>query len=600
MSRVMKSIFASLLIGLGLFANAATPPPLVSAAEMSGRDGHLVRVEGTVRDAFADERDADYVYLLIQTATGPIYATTLIQTNTLHDFSRLVNAEVVATGFCRLANNNLQPRRYLGHILALAREIPPAQRLVVTRPAPADPFDVPELDEACTLNPLQIQQLGRRRVRGCVRAVWGRSNALVETPSRQLTRLEFADGSLPAVGAFIEAVGFADTDAYRLNLTRATGRTTAPWDIRHEPVRATSAAAILTDGHGRTLVDTEIYGKAIRLRGTVRALPDGTRGNDALQIDNDGWPVPIDVSACPGILDGLVVGCRVEATGICILNIGNCRPNAAFPQVHGFSLVVRTPADLVVLARPSVWTMRRLAQALAIAFVILAILLVVILVRNRARRILADAKAHERARLSIELHDALSQTLSGIAMQLGAIKRFAQTDSARMFRHLDIAARTLKACRDELRNILFDLRSRVLDEPDLETAVRQVIEPHLCETDVRIRFAVPRSRLSDVSARALLGIIRELVVNAVRHGHATRIRIAGSLEGGRLYCSVADNGHGFDPESAPGAEEGHFGLQGIRERMDAVNGALTIESRPGDGAKVTISMNADECARKGT
>ena len=64
------------------------------------------------------------------------------------------------------------------------------------------------------------------------------------------------------------------------------------------------------------------------------------------------------------------------------------------------------------------------------------------------------------------------------------------------------------------------------------------------------------------------------------------------MENGLLLCSVRDNGCGFDPASAPSAKEGHFGLQGIRERMEAAYGSIDIESAPGCGTKVSLSMPA--------
>ena len=143
-----------------------------------------------------------------------------------------------------------------------------------------------------------------------------------------------------------------------------------------------------------------------------------------------------------------------------------------------------------------------------------------------------------------------------------------------------------------MRNILWDLRSQVLDEPDIEKAIQQILEPCSDGADIRIRFAVPRDRLTESTARAIFCIVRELVVNAIRHGGATSIRIAGSVENGLLLCSVRDNGCGFDPASAPGAEEGHFWLVGIRERVDAVGGSIEIESAPGKGTRISLSMPA--------
>ena len=118
------------------------------------------------------------------------------------------------------------------------------------------------------------------------------------------------------------------------------------------------------------------------------------------------------------------------------------------------------------------------------------------------------------------------------------------------------------------------------------------MRPVVGGADVRIRFNVPRNRLSDVTAHALLQIIRELVANAVLHGRATKIRIAGEFSDDRLHFSVSDNGCGFDPDSCPGPSSGHFGLDGIRERIDKLGGELRIESSPENGAKATISLLA--------
>jgi signal transduction histidine kinase len=108
--------------------------------------------------------------------------------------------------------------------------------------------------------------------------------------------------------------------------------------------------------------------------------------------------------------------------------------------------------------------------------------------------------------------------------------------------------------------------------------------------DLAIRFNVPRKALSDDIAHVLMRIVRELVQNAVRHGGASQVKIAGSLDGDSLRFSVSDNGCGFDPATRPGVMQGHFGLQGIHERVNQLNGDLSIESAPGKGAKVSIRL----------
>ena len=122
-------------------------------------------------------------------------------------------------------------------------------------------------------------------------------------------------------------------------------------------------------------------------------------------------------------------------------------------------------------------------------------------------------------------------------------------------------------------------------------AVRRTLAPYVAGTELMVRFNVARESLTDNTAHALLRIIRELVQNAIRHGHAKKIKIAGHLDGTRLLFSVEDNGNGFDPKDCPGVQQGHFGLQGIRERVKQFNGEMSIASETGKGAKVTITMN---------
>ena len=85
-------------------------------------------------------------------------------------------------------------------------------------------------------------------------------------------------------------------------------------------------------------------------------------------------------------------------------------------------------------------------------------------------------------------------------------------------------------------------------------------------------------------------ILRELATNAVRHGHATDIRVAGCIEQGKLLFSVRDNGCGFVPEDLPGPEQGHFGIQGIRERVAAFHGKISLDSAPGQGTRASLSI----------
>ena len=119
----------------------------------------------------------------------------------------------------------------------------------------------------------------------------------------------------------------------------------------------------------------------------------------------------------------------------------------------------------------------------------------------------------------------------------------------------------------------------------------QAVSPIIGQTKLAIRFNVPRERIYDTSAHAIVRIIRELVSNAVNHGKAQTIRIAGAIENNSLFFSVSDDGCGFDIAHAPGVEECHFGFQGIRERVAKFHGDMKIESDLGKGTRISISMN---------
>ena len=106
-----------------------------------------------------------------------------------------------------------------------------------------------------------------------------------------------------------------------------------------------------------------------------------------------------------------------------------------------------------------------------------------------------------------------------------------------------------------------------------------------------MRFAGPRAAISDSTAHGVLNAVRELVANAVRHGGAAKIRIAGEVRTGTLNISVRDDGCGFDTSTRPGQTDGHFGLDGIVERVERLGGTFEIESSPGKGTYAVMSFS---------
>jgi signal transduction histidine kinase len=177
-----------------------------------------------------------------------------------------------------------------------------------------------------------------------------------------------------------------------------------------------------------------------------------------------------------------------------------------------------------------------------------------------------------------------------VSLQVDAAKVLVDGDRDGLAKRLGLVSDSLNSCRAELRNCLWDLRNQALDEPDMEAAIRQALAPLVGDVNLSVRFKARRSHVSDNTAHAVLRIVRELVSNAIRHGMAKNVRIAGGLEDGSIRFSVWDDGCGFNPDSVPGVRQGHFGLTGIRERVRKLNGTIQIESAPGRGAKFTVSL----------
>ena len=583
-----------------VLSQAPIPPPVeVDAADLAKGlfDNKLVRFKGTVVDAFLDDIDPLWGFLILRSGRESIYACFASSQSTHDDMNDLIGAEIAITGF--YSELITEPRFHSGRFILISGR----DAVSVIRPAPADPFDVPALTAKQHDSAAVINSMARRRMTGRVIAVWHGDRLLLRTAEGNLARVDLAERRPPSYGMCIEAAGKPETDLYRLNLSRAIWRTNSVAVAAEPPPVDVTARRLLNDGGGRPAVQIRYHGKAVRLKGVVRSLPSPDYSDGRLSLDCDRYIIPIDVSACPQALAGVEIGCVIEVAGICLFEMENWRPNEPFPRVDDFAVVVRTPDDVRILSRPPWLTTGRLLSVIGTLLAALAGVFVWNRQLNRVAerrgrelteetvaRVTADLKVGERTRLAIELHDALSQNLTGAALEIETTDVLIDDDPSKAHRHLKIASKTVKSCREELRNCLWDLRNDALEEKTMDSAIRRTLAQFIDGTELVVRFNVPRERLSDGTAHALLRMIRELVQNAIRHGRANTVKIAGSLEAEQLLFSVQDNGCGFDPDDHPGIMQGHFGLQGIRERVMRFGGKIEIASAPGKGTKVTISI----------
>ena len=578
----------------------ATPPdpfPATIAEVKSGRCDHrLVTVRGQIREVFRDEIDPQYCRRIVLTdGTNALYAS-FYASNDMNDFVHtLTDAEVDLTGICRPYNFSF--RRLLGRAFAAA--IP---RII--RPAPEDPFNVPYLDGARKLNPEDNIMPGRHRLDGVVLAVWQGNQALVRDDAGELHRVEVSQDALPVCGQRIEAVGLPETDLYKKNLSNTLWRPAS--DSRGSDTdvpQNVNVKDIMTTPRGDPAIGVRFYGSLLKFRGIASNVPSRPNNDGLFYVQDGGSSIPVDVSAIRSGLVSIENGCEVEVVGIGVLDTKNWHSYTRFPHATGLRVVARRPSDIRILSHPPWWTPGRLLTLLGIlAAALLGAIGWNVSLNRRARakgrelaaeqlaHVTSELKVNERTRLAVELHDALSQTLTGVSMQIDTAAGFADGKMPAITKCLGLASRTIDACRMELRNTLWDLRSAALDEPSMDAAIRKTLCQNLAGIDLSVRFNVAREVFSDNTAHAVLKIIRELATNSIRHGKATSLKIAGTIDDGKLLFSVRDNGSGFDPDLAPGIAQGHFGLQGIAERLERLNGEMKIESSKGKGAKVTVTL----------
>ena len=570
------------------------PPPVaeVSIAEIkSGKYDNLpVKVQGTIKEVFRDDIDPLWYYMILTDGDKSIYMTLHSDCADLDAVQRITGAFVAVTGLCAPWDYGF--RVTLGRFINLLD----FNGIEIIRPAPPDPFDVPEVVTIRFPNPEDIPPLERRRLSGKVIAVWHGNRMLIKSENGDVHTVELSGSSVPEYGATIEAVGLVRTDLYRMNLSDAIWRYADLAAIKEDA--AEDVRGFLRDENGSERIIPTLHGRTFRLHGTVQDRPSSDTQYALVTLKCDTETIPIDVSANRSVLDDISIDSVIEVTGTCIVECDNWHSYSAFPHVTGITLVIRTPSDIRILKRPPWWTPRRLAVVIG---GLLALLLGVV-VRNMAQRrnaarmakFATDLKVEERTRLAVELHDSLAQNLTGVSLEIDTAGKLVEIDPKAMREHLGQATRTLKSCRDELRNCIWDLRNRALEEASMDEAIRQTLAPHVVGVEVAIRFNVPRERISDNTTHAILRSIRELTINAVRHGKATKIWIAGSIYGDNLLFSVRDNGTGFDPATAPGFAEGHYGLVGITERVESLEGEFNIESSRGNGTKAIVKIKLKE------
>lgn len=220
-----------------------------------------------------------------------------------------------------------------------------------------------------------------------------------------------------------------------------------------------------------------------------------------------------------------------------------------------------------------------------------------------ARRDLAAAEraagvAEERARLAREIHDTLAQAFASVVTHLEAADASLPADAERPRRHVRAAEEVARSSLAEVRTLVWALRPEAISSVGLPAAIERAATAGSGPAGPVIDFAVSgeaRALHMDVEV-TLLRAAQEAIANARRHAAASHITVTLTYYPDEVSLDVADDGGGFDPAGA--AKSGGLGLIGMRERAEALGGRLAIESAPGEGTVVAVTLPTIEVAAR--
>lgn len=200
------------------------------------------------------------------------------------------------------------------------------------------------------------------------------------------------------------------------------------------------------------------------------------------------------------------------------------------------------------------------------------------------------AQEDERKRIARELHDSASQSLTSLLVGLRNLSGLSDQPQVRdqVEALRAIAAHTL----DEVHTLALQLRPSVLDDLGLQAAIERYVDDFSARYPIHVDLALhglSEGRLPSEVETALYRIVQESLTNVARHSGARAASVMIERQNGHLRAIIEDDGRGFDPALAEGADR-RLGLYGMRERAELLGGKLTVESAPGQGASVFVEI----------
>jgi signal transduction histidine kinase/ligand-binding sensor domain-containing protein len=244
-------------------------------------------------------------------------------------------------------------------------------------------------------------------------------------------------------------------------------------------------------------------------------------------------------------------------------------------------------AELAFYVRPPFY---RKPWFLLLALALIATV-VVLLYRLRLRRLRSqfDAVLAERNRMAREIHDTLAQSFVGVSVQLELTAQLlAQSQLSAAHEQIDRTRSYVREGLAEARRSIWDLRAITATDTLPTRLTRLVEQTHTEQIHTNLTIGGTYRALAPALESEVLRIAQEALTNVTRHSQATSVDVDLRYHSKRLTLAIADNGRGFRASGGALPEQGHFGLQGMRERAAQIGAQLSVESSPEQGTRITL------------
>ena len=320
--------------------------------------------------------------------------------------------------------------------------------------------------------------------------------------------------------------------------------------------------------------DGDVNGLLVSLSG--RAMGPTETG---FAITVDGVPVNVLVAPLPDfIVDCEKTNPKVRLTGVAEQILDESSLLGAGGYVMGVKVNVSSPADVVLLPDLDYYTAKRhvlfrwLTVGLSAGLGAVLLVFAAVFLRQQRRLLRSRTIMAERKRMADDIHDTIEQHLVGAGMlvRLGRLKE-AQ----------DVLARAKREVRDVVWGLKNDDMMRLSPADMLRQIAHDETTKGICRVDTRLGSGLPAS-MDAARMRDLSLIVREAIGNAIKHGGARKVAMTSDpLPDGGWLLRIANDGAAFDPAAAPGAREGHFGLEGMKQRARRIGAGVSIASDSG-------------------